>query len=167
VKKLTLKNILTANLLPKQADAGTVYWCRDTAQCWIAMADCCLLNLSELVSGTVPYVAAVGPQGPPGPAGKDRDAAQGPKGDRGEAGPVGPAGPAGPAGPQGPRGELSYIANPTSTEIAAALTELQQAKARIHAALIDATLRTLKNPDPRIRQHFTNLLEQIKKDAGI
>jgi len=158
VKKLQLKNIIAASLLPTHADAGTVYWCRDTAQCWIAMADGCLLNLSELVSGRVPYVAVLGPQGPPGPPGKDRDQ------NRGPAGPPGPIGLIGPPGPQGPKGDVLI---PNDSELAAAITQLRIQRAQTHAAFIQAMLDAKVSKSASLRVHLTSMLTRLKKEAGL
>jgi hypothetical protein len=86
----------------------------------------------------------------------------GPKGEKGDT-VVGPAGPAGesivgPKGDQGDRGDES--------ELAAAVTELRQQRAKLQAVMLLAMERCEKL-HPSTRAHIKLFLAQVKKDAGI
>lgn len=122
-----------------------------------------------------------GPQGQPGNDGATgRQGATGPKGADGLPGPAGkngadgrdgkdstvpgPVGPQGPAGPQGPKGDVLI---PNDSELAAAVLQFRDQKARAHAAFVQAMLDIAKLKNRSTAKHMELLLTRIKKDAGL
>jgi hypothetical protein len=128
-----------------------------------------------------------GDRGPQGPAGRDgsngRDSTTpGPQGRDGDRGPQGPAGrdgrdgkdgadstvpgPIGAAGPQGPAGPKGDVLIPNDSELAAAVIQLRQQRARVQASLLQAILDADRLP-PSTRMHVKLFLDTVRKDAGL
>jgi hypothetical protein len=113
------------------------------------------------VAGPQGPAGAKGSNGQPGAAGKD--GADGRNGKDGKDSTVaGPQGPQGIAGPAGPRGDVLI---PTESELAAAVIELRQQRAKIQAALLLAISES-KTTSPVVRAHLQRHLTQIKDAAG-
>jgi hypothetical protein len=164
VRKILFKNIITQNALPGgatgdrgHAEPGTVFFCRDTQNCFIAMADGCLLNLSELVNGTVPcvHVPVPGERGSDGANGKDgRDGKDGADGK---------------TGAQGPKGEPGDITVIGDAELQAAVVELKAKHAKTRAALLDAMQRNAdrNRRTPGLFTMVDAVLRKLKADAEL
>lgn len=115
----------------------------------------------SIVAGPQGSVGPKGSNGTPGPAG--RDGADGRDGKDGKDSTVaGPQGPQGIAGPQGPRGDVLI---PNESELAAAVIELRQQRAKVQAALLLAMTES-KTMSPAVRVHLQRHLTQIKDAAG-
>ena len=104
-RKQKVKMVLTENVLPEQAEFGTVFVCKDTQQVWITALNGDVLNLSDVLEGKTAAVRQVGPRGPKG----EDSTVRGPQGERGYPGRDGKDGKdsvvAGPAGPRGEKGD--------------------------------------------------------------
>src|ERR1700722_11463441 len=59
------------NQLPSTGQPGEVFYVSATKATYFALADGAVVNLNDLLSGSVPHVRAVGPQGEPGIPGRD------------------------------------------------------------------------------------------------
>ena len=110
-----------------------------------------------------------GPQGPRGPKGSD--GLPGPAGKNGADGKdgkdstiAGPVGPQGPAGPQGPKGDVLI---PNDSELAAAVIQFRDQKARAHAAFLQAMLDVGKIKNRSTAKHIELFLNRVKKEAGL
>jgi len=101
-RELVMARLLSLKKMPDAASPGDVVYNTTTRDFYIAVADGSLLNLADLLSGSVPHVRAVGPQGPAGQRGEKGD--KGERGERGEKGTPGNDGQQGLVGPKGADG---------------------------------------------------------------
>lgn len=160
MQKLTLKNIITQNCLPGggtgergRAPAGTVYFCRDTANAFIAMADGCLLNLTELVNGTVPCVHVPVP-GPQGQAGRDAAPAR-----------DGIDGKNGIDGAPGPKGDRGDVLIPKESELQQAVIALRLKVAKFQAAVLHAYERNTGRTHSGLKAAVDAAIQSIERNA--
>jgi hypothetical protein len=127
INKMALKCFEKENRLPSKAQPGDVFYVSATKATYFTVADGTLLNLSDLLAGSVPHVRAVGPAGEKGDsiigatgaAGRDgRDGKDsnipGPRGETGQPGQtiIGPKGERGEPGRAGRDGADSVVPGP-------------------------------------------------------
>jgi hypothetical protein len=98
-----MKCFAKENQLPSTGQPGEVFYVSATKATYFALADGAVVNLNDLLSGSVPHVRAVGPQGEVGAQGPQGD--RGERGDRGEKGTPGETGPCGVKGDRGEKGD--------------------------------------------------------------
>jgi hypothetical protein len=115
-----------------------------------------ILN-ADPVPATPERHAADCPAGRPGRDGRDGESIVGPQGPKGEKGES-------IVGPQGPRGDVLI---PNESELAAAVIELRQQKARAQAAFLQAIFDAESMQQSQARTHVLAKLNQVKLDAGL
>jgi hypothetical protein len=107
-----------------------------------------------------PGKSLVGPQGHVGAPGRDgKDGAQGPAGRDGKDSTV--------PGPQGPKGDRGDCLVPNESELAAAVIELRQQKARAQAAFLQGLNEAGSIQHAGARAMVIARLNEVKKDAGL
>jgi hypothetical protein len=138
-----VKQVLTENVIPDHAPAGTVFIAKDTQNVWLAVRSGEVLNLSDILDGKYAGVRT------PARNGKDGKDGQSIRGERGEPGrdgvccckegldstvpgPRGEVGPAG-VGKQGPQG-------PPGTDTATVLADARAELAAVRAEFADLKL---------------------------
>jgi hypothetical protein len=162
MQKLQLRQIVSEHLLPGgsadkskrgRVEPGVCYWCKDTKRLLIGMADGCLLDVAELLSGEVAHCHVP----TPGRDGKDgRDGRDGVDGQS-------IVGPQGLPGPQGPPGDITLIGN---SELIAACRKLKAQKAAWLAALKVQQEISMKINHPLLRAAVNGVLRTLEKDSN-
>jgi hypothetical protein len=191
-----MAELISVKRLPSVGKPGNLYYNNQEKSFHLALGDGTLLPVEGMLSPNPRGIVGPqgergerGATGPQGPASRDgRDGADstvpgpiGPRGPKGADGLPGPAGkngadstvpgPAGkdgqsivgPAGPQGPRGDCLI---PNNSELAAAVIAYRQKHAAIQASLL-TEISKAKNLPASTRLHVTNVLNRVKREAGL
>lgn len=186
--KPKLHSALTSRL-PSKGNAGDVFYCTDTGNVYLAVADGTLLDMASLLNPTAAALA-VGPKGEPGIAGAPGARGEkGEKGDKGEVGPEGKAGsqgragkdghdgqrgkegargergergsqgPQGIQGPQGEKGERGDVLYVGKLEIEAAAEKMRQERAWLRAKIAQ-----LRDDNSRAKHQHMKILKNFLLD---